>query len=203
MATNYFEQYPKILYSLDDLKTGQIVTDIFRRNVISKELIENSSAYDLYDIQDGESPEFLADKFYGDPTLHWVILTVNEITDPRFEWPLAYVDLLAFIKAKYGGELSPWEAHNVVNKDEQTVNQNFLVFEDSTPENPRRIVVEDPELDETVRTPFFHSPDPQYYRTVTNYEYENELNEKKRRIRILNPSIVGELISKFNESVET
>ena len=51
---------------------------------------------------DGETPEIVADKFYNDSELYWIILMANEMIDPRFDWPLSYVNLLNYVDNKYG-----------------------------------------------------------------------------------------------------
>ena len=98
----FFEKFPYLYYTLDDKNTYQIVPDILRRIKLSEELKNNNAFFDQYDIRDGETPEMLADKFYGNPMLHWVILLANDIIDPRFDWPLDYYNLVEFCKGKYG-----------------------------------------------------------------------------------------------------
>ena len=65
MATNLFENFPRISYTLDDGDTEQVVVDIFKRVILSKEFQENISFFELYDVQHGETPEEVAFKFYG------------------------------------------------------------------------------------------------------------------------------------------
>ena len=89
MATNLFIDYPKIAYTLDDFESEQVVVDIFRRIVFKKEYIDNSSYYEEYEVLGGETPEELSYRFYGTTQLYWIILMVNGILDPRFDWPMA------------------------------------------------------------------------------------------------------------------
>jgi hypothetical protein len=97
----YFKSFPYTLYSLDDISTVQVVTNITNRASLSDEVKNNLSLYDEYDIKDGETPELLADKFYGNPELHWLILHYNEIIDPRFDWPLDTNNLNRYVAGKY------------------------------------------------------------------------------------------------------
>ena len=57
--------------------------------------------YDTYDVKEGETPEMLADKLYGDSNLHWIIMYVNSITDRYHQWPLSTPQFLAFVNDKY------------------------------------------------------------------------------------------------------
>ena len=63
---SYFELFPALYYSLDDNTSGQMVQDIFRRVVLSDEIKNNSVLYETYLIQDGDTPEILAEKLYNE-----------------------------------------------------------------------------------------------------------------------------------------
>jgi hypothetical protein len=97
MATNLFESFPRINYTLDDGETIQVVVDIFKRAVLSKEFQENNSYFEKYEILDGETPENVAFRFYGTQDLYWLILLTNNIVDPRYEWPLSEQNLIKFV----------------------------------------------------------------------------------------------------------
>lgn len=70
----YFSKFPLTLYSLDDRRSIQLVTNIATRTIILDSVKENLTTYEYYDIQDGDTPEILAYKFYGDSGYHWIIL---------------------------------------------------------------------------------------------------------------------------------
>jgi len=97
----YFQSLPTTLYTLDNLNTVQVVKNIMIRFIIESEVKNNFSLYDQYDVKDGETPEIVADIFYNDPQLHWVILHVNEILDPRFGWVLSTNNLIKYCESKY------------------------------------------------------------------------------------------------------
>ena len=97
----YFKSFPYTFYSLVDAATVQVVTNITNRATLSKETKTNLSLYDEYDIKDGETPELVADKFYSNPELHWIVLHYNDILDPRFDWPLDTNNLNRYVTGKY------------------------------------------------------------------------------------------------------
>lgn len=97
----YFQNFPYTYYTLDDGTTVQVITNITQRVQFSDELKNSLSLFDEYDVVDGETPELVADKFYNNPELHWVILHANEIIDPRFEWVLSQSDLEKYVAEKY------------------------------------------------------------------------------------------------------
>jgi hypothetical protein len=162
MSTPYFSLFPKILYTLDG-NTAQVVTDFMRRVSATTYAQSNSVIYTSYTVNDGETPEYLADQFYNDPDLYWVILIVNGIINPYYDWVLSYENLLAYCQTKYINNI--YGIHHYVNA------QGLI-------------------CDNGVGTT-----------SVTNYDYEDAKNEKKRDIKILIPSLVQEFVKEFTQMI--
>ena len=78
-----------------------IITDFLRRVSISDKFRENSVVLEDYFTQDGETPEQVSYKLYGTPAYHWVILMVNDITNPREEWPILDSKVTDLVYLKY------------------------------------------------------------------------------------------------------
>ena len=100
----YFKYFPIINYDVRGTKNDinvQVITDILRR-VRKKLEIVNHAYFDQYFVMDGDTPESLAHQIYGDSTLHWIILYGNYMTNPYYDWPLGYRDLVKFVNKKYG-----------------------------------------------------------------------------------------------------
>ena len=79
----------------------QTVTNLLFRTAIIREIINNSSAYIKYIVRDGDTPDILASKVYGDPESHWLILYANEMLDPQYDWPLTTSVFYKYIVDKY------------------------------------------------------------------------------------------------------
>lgn len=126
----YFEKFPQSFYTLDNRTTVQLVTNITVRNIVKDAIKENYSIYDEYDIKDGETPEILADKFYNNPNYHWIILHMNDIIDPRFDWPLTQPRLIEFVIDKYGNTSA---IHHYENVDGDPAVGNIFVSTSTTP----------------------------------------------------------------------
>lgn len=92
---NYFDKFPKVYYN------NKIVTDILTRVKINDNYLNNSLLYYDYDVQDKDTPENIADKYYGDSEKHWIILITNNILDPFFEFPLSYDQFNEYVEDKY------------------------------------------------------------------------------------------------------
>jgi hypothetical protein len=98
---SYFTNFPIVYYTLDDRKSVNLIQDILRRIVIDQKVLENTLIFDEYDMVEGETLEMVADKFYKDPNMYWVIALTNDILDPRFDTILGYNEFEKFIKSKY------------------------------------------------------------------------------------------------------
>ena len=96
----YFEKFPLYQYDLQNTDDQTLITDILRRVNLKSNVAANTLVFDEYNVQDGEQPDIVARKYYGDSELHWIIVTVNNITS-RYDWPLDQVALSEFVNDKY------------------------------------------------------------------------------------------------------
>lgn len=197
MATNFFDSFPKITYSLDDGDSEQVVIDIFKRALLSKEFQENSSYFETYEVTDGETPEETSYRFYGTQLLHWLVLMTNNILDPRYNWPLSEQQLLKFVESKYGGENNLFTPNKAFNKKGYQIETFFLLAEESTHKNPKRILLETGETNQPLA--YEYSANTTTFQT--NYEIEQLRNESFRNIKILKPSIVQDVISTYTKII--
>lgn len=201
MVTDLFADFPRISYSLDDNKTQQIVTDIFKRVILSEEFKQNSAFFEEYEVKGGETPEQVSHRFYGTTNLHWVVLLVNDIIDPRFNWPKSEQDLTTVTEEKYGGQDSIFTVQNALNENGKRVETFFLLAENSSYENPIRLVYEDKSPEYTKQPIQWLDDPPNTARYETNFDVESSRNEINRSIRILKPQIVVEIMNKYKELI--
>lgn len=98
MASEIFKNFPEITYTL---RGGKIVTvkDLFRKVSVS---LDNIIDYTYYDLQDGDRPDVVASKLYGDGDLHWTFFLVNDFSN-YYEWWRSPSEFEAFITRKYSG----------------------------------------------------------------------------------------------------
>ena len=191
----FFEKFPLLPYTLDNKKTFQLVPDILRRIKLSSEITQSGTFFDQYDVKDGETPEIVAQNWYGDSNLHWVILLSNDIIDPRFDWPMSYNNLVEFCNGKYGA-VNINKLHHYVNLNEYIINGYRNLSSSSTPNNPVSISLQSSTLNTQVNLVMQNFPTGQLY-PISNFMYEDLENEKKRRINIIKPSIVSDIESNF------
>jgi hypothetical protein len=95
-----FNDYPNIIYTLNN-KNIELV-DIFR-NVVFKD-VDLSNSFDEYYIQDGETPEIISIKIYGNSEYSWLILLINSIADIENEWFPSAKDYAKKEEVNFGGQ---------------------------------------------------------------------------------------------------
>lgn len=100
--SRYLDLFPKMLYISGLDGSSRLITNLLTRVDVIQEALNNASLYYQYDIQDGDTPEIVADKFYNDSELHWVVLMFNQMYDPFYDWPLHYQQFQKYIIDKYG-----------------------------------------------------------------------------------------------------
>lgn len=229
----YFENFPLTYYTVyDDLSNVKIVTNITVRNKLSREAIDNILLYDEYDVKDGETPEILADKFYNNPQLHWVILITNDIIDPRFDWPLSINNLYQYCEGKYSNVygthhyednsgnvsngniiLTSASQFGLMGCSEVIVNETGSIGVITTKINTSNVFVLATSGGFTTGEVVSLKQNSLVNATITatqtvagtaisNYYFEDNKNESKRRIKILKPAYVNSLVDEFKSKLE-
>ena len=105
----YFQELPNIsqpslLPRRNKVEDRVIVKNIFKRSKLRTDVDQAITAFNYYYVEDNQRPDVLAQELYGDSELDWVILTTNNITNVRDQWPLSHNDLYEFMLSKYGSE---------------------------------------------------------------------------------------------------
>ena len=170
----YFENFPVIRYGSTD-GTIKNVTNLLRRVAVRSKLKTNVSFFDTYDVKNGETPEIIADKLYDDPKLHWIIMLVNNVTDRYHDWPMSEQQFNSYLNEKYS---NPDGIHH------------YEISQESG-DTTQKIEVYDPELISS-DTDAYTSATP-----ITNREYEESEQDKKRKIRLLDPVFIDQFVDEF------
>ena len=190
---SYFEELPNISYvSLlpnQNRSDERIeVKNLFKRAKLRTDIDQSITAFDFYLIEDNEWPDIVADKVYGNVELDWVILVTNNITSIRNQWPLSNNELYNYSLEKYISEENMMATHHFETKEIKDKYGRILLEEKLiVDQNFSFTYTKDDNTVETV-TPA---------QSVSNYAYEQRLNEDKRKIRILKPSLLSGFISDF------
>lgn len=191
----YFYEFPKLLYTRDGVTN--LVTNLLTRIATVKGEIDTSSLYYQYDVKDGDTPEIIASKYYGDAELHWVVLIFNDIIDPFYDWPMEYRQFIKFLTDKYG---SPATAQTTVHHYEKIIETTDNVSGEVT-KKTYTIDLTSYNALPAQPTEFINNMVTEITsrRIVYSYDYENELNESKRKINLVRKELVGIIKEQFKQ----
>lgn len=188
MATpKYFSYFPNIQYAQNVDRYGKIdyieIKDYFHLLTVRDDIYREETLYEQYDIRNGERPDQISYKFYGDEQFYWLILQLNGITDYYNEWPLSQFELEEFIIKKYGAK-GGGNVHHY---------ETVKTFDESTP--PNLILQGGLVVSKNFEFRYPVTPGSSIYKTsrsvaVDNYNYERRLNDAKSQIFILQKKYV-------------
>lgn len=186
----YFRYLPKVYVRNRTVVDGnhpyQLTTNIFRRIKIKDDLQGALLGFEQYEIGEGERPDQVAYKFYGDSGLDWVPLIVNNIVNVYEDWPMTRYDLYDYVENKYGSVEGThhYETYPIYSTaGELLVPEGIEVNESYQYLRPDGSVV----------------PKDQSRKAVTNYEYEHANNEQKRNIWMLREAYVTDFVKEFRK----
>ena len=159
----------------------KLLPDILRRVKLRSGIKAGAFIFTEYDVRDGEKPEDVAVKWFGDPEYHWVILMTNNITDRYYQWPLTQPQFQNFIEDKYGlASIDSIHHYEITQTSGRTT---------SNGPNDYSYLVEC-NSDEDGASP------------VTNREYEQRLQDKFRSIRLLDQRYLPTFVSEFEALIK-
>lgn len=182
MAT-YFNDFPKINYTFacDEAKLNTVkLVNILRRFKPLDDIMNNLVLYYTYQIKEGERPDIVSYKMYDSVEYDWVILMFNQKIDPYFEWPMDSNQFFEYIENKYG---SLSAATSTVHQYEKII-QDRTVLTDGTIIPERKLVIDS--------TAYAALPANER-NLVYKYDYEFDLNEARRDIKILDSGYLPQL----------
>jgi len=204
--SNYFNYYPKVVYNLNDKNILDTIVNLTTNFNFIGDIVNNSSVYYEYTIADGDTPEIISYKLYSDPFYHWIILKINNIVDIKTQWPCDYDTLIQNIESYYSqfagvGETGlEWAMTNY---------KSYYRIETKTYEGIIENTVEKYEIDSatyaslSTSTTQYTLPDNVIMtleiskERKTYYDYELELNEQKRNIKVLKNEFINPVKQEF------
>lgn len=92
----YFTPFRTFFYA------NTLATNIFSRVKLDDSIASDASIYYPYEVKEGERPDHIANNYYNDPTLDWLVYFSNKLLDPYFEWPMGQFEFDRYIVDKYG-----------------------------------------------------------------------------------------------------
>jgi hypothetical protein len=200
MSNPYFRKLPSFEYinRLPESKIGDYiqVKNLFKRGVLRTDIFQNITFFEKYKINGDNRPDNVAYEVYNDSTLDWLILISNNIVNIQTEWPLTQNSFDTYLREKYGVGLSTEEEiyNNIYN--------GIHHYETIEIKNSQGVTI----IPGGLEVPFNYGLGFKYYDEftsekevlvtnatipVTNYEYEENLENDKRNIFVLKPKYLN------------
>ena len=175
----YFNQFPLVNYNLTGVNSNtKEVTDIWRRVKVRSKIANNVALFDKFDVPEGDSPETVAYKVYGDAEYFWVVCLMNNVVNRFYDWPLDEYNFQQYVKDKYDNPDGIHHYEKLQSSGKQ---------EGDGPADYSHII----ECNAT-------EPGAQ---SVSNVEYERRLQDKKRQIKLLQPNYLNNFIDEFRRLI--
>jgi hypothetical protein len=197
--SKYFNYFPKTNYTING-ETADRVLKITSRYAFEQKFKENSAVYYEYSVQDSDTPEIIANKLYGSSERHWIVLMLNDIVDPQFDWPLDASSLGSFIEAKYKANANVGQSG--VNWAQSHTHSYYKVVERKTNGTSSKLTTKI-KVDANTYANTGSSTEvvalsggksitiSTTKETLSYYAYEVETNESKRIIKLLKPEFAA------------
>ena len=200
MTNSYFRNIPDFEYvnRIDDGKSdGDYVKlkNFFKKGKLRDDIFQDLTFFTKYIIEGDDRPDNVADKVYGDSNLDWVVLLSNNIVNIYNEWPLSQQGFENYVLDKYG-TLAKLDAIHHYESNEVKDSSGVIIF----PKGVRVSVGQsvsyfEPLSDEQVTV----NP---VSKAVTNYQYEQSVNDKKRRIFLIKPIYLNVVFDDLEEMMQ-
>ena len=196
--SNYFNQLPDFEYvsRLPDAKISDYITvkNLFKRAFLREDIYQNLTFFTKYSIKGDDRPDNVAAEIYQDSSLDWLVLLTNNIINIPNEWPLSQDNFNRYLLDKYDNDYNT--IYNGVHHYET------IEVEDS---NETIIIPAGLEVSQDFTTTYYDyfigglTTANNITRPITNYEYEENLENKKREIYILKLEYLSVVIDDIDD----
>jgi len=176
----YFERFPLMAYDVAGNENYKLLPNILRRVKLRAGIRSGSFLFDNYDVTDGERPEDIAFKLYGDPELHWVILMTNNVTDRYYQWPLTQPQFQEHLTDKYGAGNEDATHHFEKTQDSGRTTSN------GANDFSHKVECNSDDGDPDI---------------ITNRIYEQRKQDEYRQIRLLDPRFLDTFVEEFENLI--
>ena len=227
--TSYFRNIPDLEYinrnseSVSSLDEYIQTKNLFKRVKLRDDIFGSLNFFEKYKIIGDERPDNVASKIYGDSVLDWVVLLSNNILNIQTEWPLSQEAFDRYLFEKYGtGILNKDDVYNVIyngthhfETKEITDSRGAVVLKGGIQINPIptynllvnplypsfRLQYLDPGRTAGGVQSYVELSGESIFDTVTNYQYEVEIENNKRNIFVLKPQYLNIIFNDIEKSM--
>ena len=197
--SSYFRNIPDFEYVSRESNSKKIsdyrkVKNLFKRGKLKNDIFKDLTKFTKYKIVGNDRPDNVAFEMYGDETLDWIVLLSNNVTNIQTEWPLDHQSFYNFLIDKYGSEEQIHAVHHYETTEVRNTNNTIIVPEGL--EVPKNYSIEfyDSRLETTTTVSNITTE-------ITNYAYENKIEDEKRNIFVLKPNYVNLILNDMEDAM--
>ncbi len=220
MAKGFFENFPTMVYDNDGKGQYKEVVDIFRRVSLRNNLKNYIQLPLLQNIDGTQKPERLANLVHGDPKRNWLVMMMNDVENPYTDWFMGEEEFYKYMSEKYPNKFIQLDDHvsteiylpgeTLLNLDatvikfDATLKTIIYTGQDiSQPESIKgntsgatgSIIVDS---NSEFRAPHHIDVDGN---VVDNWDYENNLNEARSQVSVLNNDYIDRIEDEFKKRI--
>ena len=188
--SDYFSKVPNFEYvsRMPDAHISDYITvkNLFKRGALEQDILQDLSLHTKYKIHGDDRPDNVAFDYYESSELDWLVLTCNNIVNIQNEWPMLQNDFDRFLLDKYETYENLDSTHHYETKEIKNSLGVIIVPEKLQCESDYSITYFD---SNTQREVTILSAD--CTTEVTNYTYEERIEDAKRNIYLLKPQYLG------------
>ena len=198
--SSYFQRVPDLNYvsRLPDANIGDYirVKNLFKKGKLREDIFQNLAFFEKYKIVGDDRPDNVAFEVYDDASLDWIVLLSNNVLNVQSEWPLPQTDFDRFVLDKYGdydtlyNGVHHYETEEVKNSQGVTIVPAGLQVDASY-----SVSYYDFFIEQQITTGNISIP-------VTNYEYEEKIDDNKRNIFLLKPRFLNIVLDDMDDIMQ-
>lgn len=181
MTNPYFRNLPNFEYvnrTSDAINISDYTTvkNLFKKGKLREDIFQDTTFFEKYQIKGDDRPDNVANELYADATLDWVILLSNNIINIQSEWPMTQAGFDAYLLDKYGDYDTLYNGIHHYESNEVKNSQGVVIFPKGLRvSSSQSVSYYDYYSDQQFTIDNISTP-------ITNYEYEEKLNNDKRNI---------------------
>lgn len=184
--SKYFRYYPQTQYAFanSSFTIEKSVKNISLKTVLKDGLSQDDPyAFLRYTVTEDEKAEDIADFYYDDPAMSWLVYFANDIVDPYTQWPKTYENFTEYFRKKYASQALPTGTDAIVWGQDTTRTDNIVHWKKTDDET----ILISP--DSYIRAQTFNSDFVAgEWTAVRRFDYEMEENDELRNIILVNTS---------------
>tara|TARA_B100000965_G_scaffold359000_1_gene338768 strand:+ start:3714 stop:4382 length:669 start_codon:yes stop_codon:yes gene_type:complete len=197
--SSYFRNIPDFEYVSRESNSKKIsdyrkVKNLFKRGKLKNDIFKDLTKFTKYKIVGDDRPDNVAFDMYGDETLDWIVLLSNNVTNIQTEWPLDHQSFYNFLIDKYGSEEQIHSVHHYETTEVRNTDRAIIV--PAGLEVPQNYSIEfyDSRLETTTTVSNITTE-------ITNYTYENKIEDEKRNIFVLKPNYINLILNDMEDAM--